>query len=164
MPRFKPKGVLERSAAADLWKNTLSQIPTVVGKMAYLAALRDPNTGTYRHDGLTGLFGREQSGKALRESHEQVFLEWLRLTMAQKNVDLARYISDLNAEAETGVSRRTLAENWLTSRIYETHVPASAREMERELYCRDLETLLAMIMNAEAARGPIPSQPASPGR
>ncbi|MDP9115300.1 MAG: hypothetical protein M3O20_16675, partial [Acidobacteriota bacterium] len=75
MPRFKPKGMLERDALADLWKHTLSQIPTVYGRLVYLASLRDPNSGTYRHHGLSASFGREQSIYALRKSHEQTFLE-----------------------------------------------------------------------------------------
>ena len=35
----------DRSAAADLWRNTLSQIPTTFGRLIYLASLRDQNTG-----------------------------------------------------------------------------------------------------------------------
>ena len=165
MPRFKPKGVLERSAAEDLWNKTLSQIPTVVGKLAYLSALRDPNSGIYRHHGLGSLFGREQSGKALRESHEAAFLEWIRFTMLEKHQDLARHFALLKPADEEELSRTKVAETWLSSRIYETHVPASARDMERELYCRDLETLLTMmIRNAEGEPDPVPSQSASPGR
>ena len=29
----------DRSAAADLWRNTLSQIPTTFGRLIYLASL-----------------------------------------------------------------------------------------------------------------------------
>lgn len=160
MPRFKPKGVLERSAAADLWKNTLSQIPTVLGRLVYLASLRDPNSGSYRHHGLSTLFGREQSCKALRESHERAFGEWIRFTMPQKHRDVGDYFAGLEAD----VSRLKVAEHWLSSRIYETHVPDSARRVERALYRSDLETLLMMIRNAEAARGTTPPPPASPDR
>jgi len=63
MRRFKPKGVLERSAAADLWKHTLSRIPTAYGRLMYLGSLRDPNSGIYRHHGLSAAFGREESGR-----------------------------------------------------------------------------------------------------
>ena len=81
MPRFKLKGTLERDAVADLWKHTLSQIPTTYGRLVYLASLRDPNSGSYRHHGLSAAFGREQSTYALRTSHEQTFLQWLNLPL-----------------------------------------------------------------------------------
>src|SRR5712691_10477786 len=97
MPRFRSKGVLERTALADLWKHTLSQIPTVYGRLAYLASLRDPNSGAYRHHGLSAAFGREESGKALKQSHEGIFSEWLNLALAEKSGDLGNYLRDLDA-------------------------------------------------------------------
>jgi hypothetical protein len=47
--------MLERSATADLFKNTLSRIPTLFGRLAYLASLRDSNSGIYRHYGLASI-------------------------------------------------------------------------------------------------------------
>jgi hypothetical protein len=153
MPRFRVKGVLERSAVGDLWKHTLSHLPTSVGKLAYLAALRDSNSGVYRHYGLSSVFGRDESAKALRESHEQTFLEWLSLTMEEKHGDLGRYLDELEDPAQTVI------EHWLSSRIYETFAPVSAREMERELFSRDLEALLDTIRNAPAGAGRGSSRP-----
>src|SRR5450631_2650711 len=92
MPRFKLRGVLERSAVSDLWRHTLSHIPTTFGRLVYLASLRDPNSGVYRHHGLSSVFGRDESIKALRESHEQTFLEWIGLTMEEKHCDLRQYL------------------------------------------------------------------------
>jgi len=154
MPRFKVKGVLERNAAGDLWKHTLSRIPTLFGKIAYLASLRDSNSGNYRHHGLSSLFGRDESAKALRESHERAFLEWLSLTMEEKYYDLSRFLVEL----EDPVS--AVVRHWLSARIYRTYVPGSARETERELFCRDLEALLETIRNAQDAAGQSSSPPA----
>ena len=61
--------MLERTATADLFKNTLSRIPTVFGRLAYLASLRGPDSGVYGHHGLTLMFGREESKRALARSH-----------------------------------------------------------------------------------------------
>src|SRR5215472_8931254 len=88
--------MLERSATADLFKNTLSHIPTLFGRLAYLASLRDPISGIYRHHGLGAIFGREESRKALHESHWNVFREWLTLPLEQKTGDLQTYISGLD--------------------------------------------------------------------
>src|ERR1700751_906808 len=135
MPRVR-KGALERSAADDLWNRTLSQIPTLYGRLAYLASLRDPNSGIYRHHGLAAMFGRDESSRALRESHEQVFLEWINLPMQQKRLDLGRHFAALEDPMPVVV------DHLLNSRTFRGQPPASARPMEQELFCTDLEILL----------------------
>ena len=146
MPRLRPRGILERTAAGDLWKHTLSRIPTVFGRVAYLASLRDANSGVYRHHGLAAMFGRDESSRALRESHEEIFSEWVCLPLVEKNADLMGYLDDL------GVAREIVVENWLQSKIYRTYIPAATPTMERELFLSDLEQLLESISNAAASR------------
>lgn len=148
MPRFKPKGVLERTAAGDLWKNTLSRIPTVYGRLSYLASLRDANSGLYRHHGLSALFGREESGKALRESHRSVFEEWLILPMAQKHEELLEYLRSL--EDSPGL----VLDRWIEQTVYRGLLPDGAREPEVELFSRDLDALLRTVRNGLAAPCP----------
>jgi hypothetical protein len=150
MPRVRTNKALERNAPDDLWKHTLSRIPTLYGRLAYLASLRDPNSGAYRHHGLSTMFGREQSVQALRGSHEKAFNEWLNLSLEEQNRDLRDYVAAL--EDPLGV----IVNNWLNSRIYRTQMPDSARKMERELFCRDLEALLETIRNAPDAGEPAP--------
>ena len=141
VPRFKIKGVLERSAVDDLWKHTLSRISTAFGRLIYLASLRDPNSGIYRHHGLSAAFGRDESGKALKESHERTFAEWLNLSLAEKHRDLVEYLSTLEDP------RPVVVEHWMRSKAYRLQAPAAAREMERELFFRDLEALLETLRN-----------------
>jgi hypothetical protein len=136
MPRFRPTAKLERSALADLWKHTLSRIPTVSGRLIYLAGLRDLNSGTYKHHGLFTAFGREEAGRALRESHEDTFRTWLNLPLAEKSDDLKEYLIRLDNPHEEVVK------HWLQSEIYRSYVPATARGAETELFCGDLKTLL----------------------
>ena len=160
MPRFKPKGMLERNAAADLWKHTLSKIPTVYGRLVHLASLRDQNSGIYRHHGLSAAFGRDQSNRALRESHERTFSGWLSLSLEEQHTDLTAYLGTLEEPP------RIVLDHWLASRVYRTQPPASARAVERELFSRDLEVLLIVLRNACVDEGPArdSSPPASPGR
>jgi hypothetical protein len=150
MPRFKSKGTLERTALADLWKHTLSQIPTLYGRLAYLASLRDPNSGAYRHHGLSAAFGREESGEALKHSHERIFSEWLTLALADKSRDLGNYLRGLDDP------QGMVAGHWLRSDRYRAQIPDSARPMESELFQRDLEALLQILRNASAAEPPAP--------
>jgi hypothetical protein len=147
MPRFRAKGTLTHDAVADLWKHTLSRIPTVFGQISYLASLRDSNSGVYKHHGLSVAFGRDESIRALRESHESVFQHWTRMSLAERSEDLRAYLRDLeDPEA-------VVASYWLTSSQAALQVPSSAHPMERELFRQDVETLLKIIRN-EAGAGP----------
>lgn len=151
MPRFKPRTGLERSATGDLWKNTLSKIPSLFGKLVYLGSLRDPNSGIYRHHGLSLVFGRDESSRVLRDNHEQAFFEWLNLSLAEKSADLELYLTSLED------SLPTVLGHWSRSKSYSNHIPIATREMERELFVRDLEALIETIKNGTAAQGPAPS-------
>ena len=156
MPRFKPKTGLERSAAGDLWKNTLSKIPSLFGRLIYLASLRDPNSGIYRHHGLGMVFGREESGRALRENHEQAFFEWLNLSLADKSADLTVHFHSLEDPL------RVVLDYWLRTKVFTGYAPSVARPMERELFAKDLEALLEIVRNGLPAdsQDPASSRPA----
>ena len=151
MPRFKPKGMLERNALADLWKHTLSRISSVYGRLTYLASLRDPNSGQYRHHGLSTAFGRDESTLAMRESHQQVFKEWLKLPLSEKALDLGEYLTGLD---ETPA---VVASNWLGSGHYNTLMPDRVTRPQQAQFRQELEILLQMLKNAPAAGRPAPS-------
>ncbi len=148
MPRFRPPAKLERNAAADLWKHTLSQIPTLSGRLVYLATLRDVNSGTYRHHGLIVAFGRDEAVRTLKESHQEAFQLWLRLSLSDKSEDLRVYLAALDEAPEQVV------DHWLQSGVYRSYVPAAAMEVEIDLFCRDLETLLQLLKNEAVRRHP----------
>lgn len=150
MPRFKPKGMLERTATEDLWRHTLSKIPTVFGRLMYLASLRDPNSGIYRHHGLSTAFGRDESNNALKDSHRRTFREWLSLPLADRSGDLSLYLGALEDPEIVVVN------HWLSSKLYRDQVPSSARKMERELFNQDLEILLETFRNSWAGAGSVP--------
>src|ERR1700733_4646430 len=84
--------VFDRSAASDLWRNTLSQIPTVFGRLVYLASLRNPNNGNYEHHGLALVFGEDEANRALKDSHSTVFAGWLTFNLEQQKADLDLYL------------------------------------------------------------------------
>ncbi|MDP1532609.1 MAG: hypothetical protein Q8L92_03395, partial [Rubrivivax sp.] len=48
-----------KSASDDVWRRTLRQIPTVYGRLVYLAQRRSPDSGLYEHHGLAKMFGEE---------------------------------------------------------------------------------------------------------
>jgi hypothetical protein len=127
--------------AEELWRRTLSRIPTTYGRLAYLASLRNPNSGVYHHHGLALLFGAEEADQAMRESHGLCFREWLAMTLEQQKADLELFLTSLPTD------RKTLAENWLRLAPYRSIPPAWASDGERHLFSSDLETLLVLVRN-----------------
>jgi len=139
---------LDRSAASDLWRNTLSQIPSVFGRMVYLASLRNPNSGRYEHHGLALIFGEDEANKALKKSHSQLFAEWLSFNVEQQKADLDLYISGLFED------KRVVVETWLKLAPYRNLIPTTVRGVERRLYIADLTALMELLKNAYAAGAP----------
>ena|SRR5579862_2316230 len=155
MPRFRPKGMLERNALADLWKHTLSQIPSTYGRLVYLASLRDANSGTYRHHGLSAAFGREESLSALRKSHEDTLREWLNLPMSAKSADLIAHFQNVEENPRQVVSYMARATP------YVSQVPDAASPAQRRQFKMEMEILLELIKNDSAGeRFPNSARPA----
>jgi hypothetical protein len=150
MSGVRINAALDRRAAADLWRNTLSQIPSAFGKLVYLASLRNGNSGRYEHHGLALICGEEDSNKALKESHAKVFAEWLAMTVEQQKADLDLYISSLYED------RRTVVETWLALAPYRNLIPAGVRGVERRLYMSDLAALMELLRNVYEVAEPGP--------
>jgi hypothetical protein len=139
--------MLERNALADLWKHTLSQIPSTYGRLVYLASLREANSGVYRHHGLSAAFGREESLSALRKSHEDTFREWLSLPMSAKSADLITHFRNVEENPRQVLTYLARATPYLSQ------IPDSASPAQRRQFKMEMETLLELIKNDSAASG-----------
>ncbi len=148
MENQRKKGGMERGAAADLWRHTLTQIPSTFGRLVYLSSLRDQNTGRYEHHGLSQIFGESSANEALTESHVQTFAEWLCLNLEQQKADLDLYLSSFQTD------RRTILETWIRLSPYRNLMPSTAGEPERRLYLADLEALLELLKSQHDVSGP----------
>jgi hypothetical protein len=142
---------LERGAAADLWRNTLSQIPTLFGRLVYLSSLRDTNSGTYEHYGLAQVFGAKEADRTLRQSHTQAFASWLNLNLEQQKSDLEDYLAGLEEDIDA------ILANWIRLAPYRNLIPARAREVERQLYLTDLEVVLELLKFDHDVASPDPT-------
>ncbi len=129
----------EPRPAEELWRRTLANIPSIYGRLAYLASLVNVNSGRYEHHGLATIFGADEADQALRKSHEQALLDWLSLQLEQQKADLELYFSTLPP------SKRTLVENWIRLKPYRMVVPASASEAQRELFDSNFDILLRLL-------------------
>jgi hypothetical protein len=148
MANVRAKGILERGAASDLWRNTLSQITSTYGRLVYLSSLRKPNSGKYEHHGLALLYGESEADKAVRKSHVEAFEIWLNFSLAQQQEDLSAYLASLHGE------RRSIIQTWSRLTPYRSVAPASARQAEKDLYCADFEALLELMKNEYAITDP----------
>lgn len=126
-------------AMRDVWERTLSKISSLFGRIAYLASLRNENTGKYEHFGLSQIYSEEDAHRVLEESHEASFREWLAYPLEPQKRDLEAYLKSLETET------RTVLDAWATVAPYRQLTPARATRAERELYLSDLELILSLL-------------------
>ena len=138
------------AAAVDSWQRTLSGVPTVFGRIAYLSSLRNVNTGTYEHIGLAQRVGEQTAHSILHNSHAAVFQEWLCFELERQKQEIEEYFSGLDDDI-----REVLA-SWLKLEPCRNWVPEDSRDVERTLFYTDLGVILE-LMRAEygvASRDP----------
>ena len=128
---FIAKPEPSRGRASDSWRKTLTRIPTYFGRLVFLASLRDEPNGRYTHPPLVEMVGSEITERTLRHSHHEIFSEWLGFSLAEQKADLDEYLSSTQSRPEM--------------LPYRDIVPASAHQVERQLYLTDLETLLELL-------------------
>ena len=75
--------------------------------------------------------GREITDRTLCHSHHEIFSLWLGFTLAQQKADLDEYLMASKAPLDLAA--------------YRDIVPATAHQVERQLYLADLETLQDLL-------------------
>ena len=141
MKKVESKAPLERGPISDLWRNTLSQIPSIFGRLLYLSNLRAANSGTYEHFGMAQRFGPRAAHDALRKSHEETFREWLNFSLEEQKADVDLYLEGLDME------RTAVIDTWLRLQPYRNVVPVAARGPEELLFSTDFRALLEILRN-----------------
>lgn len=122
------------SPCSDSVRRAVSTIPTLFGRLAYIAALREPESGRYSHNAATGTFEPHELDEVLRREHVGIFEAWLCLNLAQQAADLSAYLEE-HFENQSEAIRKWTRE--LTALI-----PSAALEAQRALFRSDLEMLL----------------------
>lgn len=123
-----PGDAQNSSAEEDLWRRTLQQIPTAMGKLAYLARLRNSETDRYEHFGLSAVFGVEAAEAAMRSSHLDLLEQWLSLPLDEQRADLQEYLESLPQSFSRSVS------SWLRTKPYVQFLPPQRSPAQQELY------------------------------
>lgn len=129
----------DETPAAEVWRRTLAQIPSLFGRLAYLASLRDPNTGQYHHYGFAQRFNEREANKTLKHSHLNVFSDWLCFSLEEQKSDLELYLEGCEGD------KREIVANWLEWPPFMNWIPTQTRDAERDLFRTDLETVLEIV-------------------
>lgn len=142
--------VNREAAAAEAWQRTLSAIPTVIGRLAYLSSLRNTHTGSYEHVGLAQRIGEDGVDRVLRRSHISLFQEWLCFGLERQKEEVEEYFSGMEGD------RREIIANWLALEPWHAWIPGDSRDVERKLFSADLAVILELIRaeNGVSARDP----------
>ncbi len=138
---------MSREFVIHLWNAAVEELPTLFGRLVFLAGLRDNETGMYRHYGFELAVGRHASD-AMRATHEATFLKWLGLTIERQKEDFTAFLASAPGH------RRHALSTWSDIARHFALIPASAREHERELYFADVEVVLELC-ETEAPQGSV---------
>lgn len=77
----KTEQEMMKSPSEDFLTNTLAAIPGTLGKLRYVAGLRQDN-GEYFHWGMARIHGEANASTAIADAHSDLFIEILRTPMS----------------------------------------------------------------------------------
>jgi hypothetical protein len=149
---FENVAIPEEMAIADVSVSdfvnlALSRIPSVFGRLALLASLKDEQTGRYGDPLAVLLYGRKQTEDCLRQKHAEIFFAWLRLALVAQTVDLTKCLTCWEDD------QNPFTTSWFDERLPEKLIPGPASEMEHALFMGNLraafESLKARLVSVE---------------
>jgi hypothetical protein len=120
---------------AAVWAE-LQLIPSLFGRLLHISLLpaRDGRGAKERsRNSAAGL------APVLNTIHEQLFNEWLSLSLLAQKADLDSYFSSLQGH------RRQVVSEWTRVAPFSKCIPPGARPAERRLFIADLDALLTVI-------------------
>jgi hypothetical protein len=145
------KNPFDKFDASDFVNLALSPIPSKLGRLVFLADMRDHDT-----DQLAKmLYGKDQIDEALRQKHREVFFAWLGLSLTAQIEDVAQYLANEGGKNDTTVAK--LIHQWVQEKLYERLRPTAAGESEWRLFSCDLQAILQLLLrlgfSGESHRG-----------
>ncbi len=136
---------IHRQILYDLAVHYLEPMAGVYERLAYVASLRNPETGFYSHPRLTAVFGEESVNRAIAACHEEIFERLLESPLSQQEEDLARYLDTLPGGRRVHSDECSAkAQGW---------IPPQAPDYLKKLFCSNLNALCELLQeNKPAAR------------
>jgi hypothetical protein len=121
---------------------TLDHLPSAFAKLAFLAAVRDPYTGKYLHEGWTSSGSPEAIHETLRRAHLEVFEFVCSMPIPQLCADLNSYLCGLSVPFEQTVRV------WREVESYRDMMPQGICAEEREFFVHQLQMALRVLLTA----------------
>ena len=128
-----------RRIVQDFTVTTLAAIPSLYGRLTYLASLRDLSSGRYDHEGLAALYPDGAIQEALQLCHEQIFERILESPLEQQEQDLRKCLEGMQGSAAATV------EHWRRMEAYRVLLPEEAADYLKNLFCSNLRALLEIL-------------------
>ncbi len=146
-----------QEAYEDLLHRTLSKISSDMGRLIYLASMRDYNTGSYHHDGLAARFSPAIAREALEMAHREVFHRVAALKLRDLVRQMSMYLESCH-EVETDVLRA-----WQRLEPYRILVPLNVHPTVSALFISNIKLALVILPRLrEAAPHSYPSDASLP--
>lgn len=128
-----------KSVVQDFTASTLAAIPSLFGRLVYIAALRDLSSGKYEHAGLTAVYSPESVQEALECCHFEIFQRILETPLALQAEDLRECL-----EGMTGPFAATVS-HWRQIESYRILLPGNVPDYLKELFFSNLRALLEIL-------------------
>jgi hypothetical protein len=125
-----------RRPAAEIVAATLERLPTLLGRLLYLANCREAN-GRYVHHGLQLTHDADSVHHALLDAHRRCFEEWLSLALVEQFQDLSAYM--------TGLRIKRVLTGWRNCELWSAVAAPAGRPEERELFASEFRRLLDLL-------------------
>jgi hypothetical protein len=132
-------------ACAEVVRSVLSTISSLLECLIFITSLRDPKTGDYKERVPALKFYTAEVDHVLGVEHRAIFEAWLCLNLQQQTLELESHVS--NQEAP----RRAVLGEWTQQKSYQRLIPPDAMHAERELFVRDMETILHILVSRDRA-------------
>jgi len=127
------------SARRDIQDRTLNKIRVPLGRLVYLASLRDYSSGRYYHDGLSMRFSEQVAAEALKQEHMEVFRELAHTPLQTVVEQLERYLDSLHED------RAESLQTWETLEPYRVVVPLGAGGLAIRLFLSNVRIAVAIL-------------------
>ncbi len=128
-----------QQAADDLRRRSLSEFPSPLDRLIYLASMRDYNTGLYYHDGLASRFSQEVACEAMADCHREAFRQLVGCSLEDLVSQMEGYM------ASTHTSPTDFLTAWKGLEPYRVAVPVESDPLSAQFLFSSFKIALVIL-------------------
>lgn len=117
-------------------------LPSPFARLAFLAALRDPYTRQYVHEGWAAISSPEEVNVMLRATHQSIFESVAALSLVELSRELRQHFRSISE-----VERRT-ATLWLDTKPFYEMIPEGCSSLARKHFISQIRFALELLVHA----------------